>query len=185
MVRVTSWKARGRGFDSRRRHTLSIWNFRYRNVVHIPAKTIQMKSSMTFFQSNGWTEIDLILKQIWRRFIWRQVSFNMYMYIGFIKCFHTHLRECNKRSIMEKWKRTIRITCTWSWPFKHRYKEIRQHSVTEKRCYFSSVVLEHTYQAIFDYHTIFDISCPHIYFFISQINSCYYVWFHTNSSLKV
>ena len=32
------------------------------NVVHIPAKTIQMKSSMTFIQSNGWTEIDLILK---------------------------------------------------------------------------------------------------------------------------
>ena len=35
-----------------------------------------MKSSMTFFQSNGWTEIDLILKQKWRRFIWWQVSFN-------------------------------------------------------------------------------------------------------------
>ena len=28
-----------------------------------------MKSSMTFIQSNGWTEIDLILKQIWRWFI--------------------------------------------------------------------------------------------------------------------
>ena len=75
MVRVTRWKARGRGFDSRRRHTLSFWNFRLRNVVHIPAKTIQMKSSMTFIQSNGWTEIDLILKQKWRRFIWWQVSF--------------------------------------------------------------------------------------------------------------
>ena len=35
----------------------------------IPAKTIQMKSRMTFIQSNGCTEIDLILKQIWRRFI--------------------------------------------------------------------------------------------------------------------
>ena len=34
-----------------------------------------MKASMTFIQSNGWTEIDLILKQKWRRFIWRQVSF--------------------------------------------------------------------------------------------------------------
>ena len=34
-----------------------------------------MKSSMTFIQSNGSTEIDLILKQKWRRFIWRQVSF--------------------------------------------------------------------------------------------------------------
>ena len=32
-------------------------------------QTIQMKSSMTFIQSNGWTEIDLILKQIWRWFI--------------------------------------------------------------------------------------------------------------------
>ena len=75
MVRVIRWRARGRGFDSRRRHTLSFWNFRQRNVVHIPAKTIQMKSSMTFIQSNGWTEIDLILKQKWRRFIWWQVSF--------------------------------------------------------------------------------------------------------------
>ena len=37
-----------------------------------------MKSSMTFIQSNGWTEIDLILKQKWRRFIWWQVSFNIY-----------------------------------------------------------------------------------------------------------
>ena len=36
-----------------------------------------MKSSMTFIQSNGWTEIDLILKQKWRRFIWRQVSFKL------------------------------------------------------------------------------------------------------------
>ena len=34
-----------------------------------------MKSSMTFIQSNGWTEIDLIFKQKWRRFIWRHVSF--------------------------------------------------------------------------------------------------------------
>ena len=39
---------------------------------------MQMKSSMTFIQSNGWTEIDLILKQIWRRFIWRQVSFKVH-----------------------------------------------------------------------------------------------------------
>ena len=35
-----------------------------------------MKSSMTFIQSNGCTEKDLILKQKWRRFIWWQVSFN-------------------------------------------------------------------------------------------------------------
>ena len=35
------------------------------------------ESSMTFIQSNGWTEIDLILKQKWRRFIWWQVSFNV------------------------------------------------------------------------------------------------------------
>ena len=34
-----------------------------------------MISSMTFIQSNGWTEIDLILKQKWRWFIWWQVSF--------------------------------------------------------------------------------------------------------------
>ena len=44
-------------------------------VDNSSANTIQMKSSMTFIQSNGWTEIDLILKQIWRRFILWQVSF--------------------------------------------------------------------------------------------------------------
>ena len=52
-----------------------IWNFRWGNVVHISAKTTQMNSSMTFIQSNRCTQIDLILKQIWRRFIWWQVSF--------------------------------------------------------------------------------------------------------------
>ena len=31
---------------------------------------------MAFIQSKGCTERDLILKQIWRRFIWRRVSFN-------------------------------------------------------------------------------------------------------------
>ena len=41
----------------------------FANGTLFRAKTIQMKSSMTFIQSNGWTEIDLILKQIWRRFI--------------------------------------------------------------------------------------------------------------------
>ena len=46
----------------------------------IPAKTIQMKSSMMFIQSSGWTEIDLILKQIWRQFIWRQVIFKPYIF---------------------------------------------------------------------------------------------------------
>ena len=41
------------------------------------AKTIQMKSSMKFIQSNWLTEIDLILKQIWRWFIWLQVSYKL------------------------------------------------------------------------------------------------------------
>ena len=77
MVRGTRWIARGRLFDSRRRHTLSFWIFCLYPVDNSSAKTIQIKSSMTFIQSNGWTEIDLILKQIWRRFIWWQVSFNM------------------------------------------------------------------------------------------------------------
>ena len=54
-----------------------ILNFRLLSVDHILANIIQMKSSITFIQSNGWTEIDLILKQIWRRFIWRQVSFKV------------------------------------------------------------------------------------------------------------
>ena len=75
MVRGTCWKARGRWFDSRRRHTLSFLIFRLYPVDNSSTKTIQMKSSMVFIQSNGWTEIDLILKQIWWRFIRRQVSF--------------------------------------------------------------------------------------------------------------
>ena len=45
-----------------------------------------MKSSMTCIQSNGCTEIDLILKQIWRRFIWRQVSFkHIFLYDTYIQ----------------------------------------------------------------------------------------------------
>ena len=36
------------------------FEFCTRNVVHIPPKTIQMKSSTTFIQINGCTEIDLI-----------------------------------------------------------------------------------------------------------------------------
>ena len=43
--------------------------FAYYPVDNSSEKTIQMKSSMTFIKSNGWTEIDLIFKQIWRRFI--------------------------------------------------------------------------------------------------------------------
>ena len=46
-------------------------------VDHSSANTIQMKSSMAFIQSNGRTGIDLILKEMWRRFIWWQVSFNV------------------------------------------------------------------------------------------------------------
>ena len=49
--------------------------FRLLSVDHSSANIIQMKSSMTFIQSNWWTEIDLLLKQIWPRFIWWQVSF--------------------------------------------------------------------------------------------------------------
>ena len=60
VVRGTRWKEKGRWFDSRPRHKFSFWIFRIRNVVHISAKTIQMKSSMTFIQSNGCTVIDLI-----------------------------------------------------------------------------------------------------------------------------
>ena len=66
----------GRWFDSRRWHISSFWIFRIYPVDNSSAKTIQMKSSMTFIQSNGWTEIDLILKQILRRHIWH-VSFNV------------------------------------------------------------------------------------------------------------
>ena len=38
-------------------------NFRLYPVDNSSAKTIQMKSSMAFIQSNGWTEIDLIFKK--------------------------------------------------------------------------------------------------------------------------
>ena len=44
------------------------------SVANSSANTIQLKSSMTFIQSNGCTERDLILI-IWRPFIGRQVSF--------------------------------------------------------------------------------------------------------------
>ena len=83
MVRGARWRKKGRWFDSRPRHKLSFWNFRIRNIVHISAKTIQMKSSMTFIQSNGCTGIYLILKQIWRRFKWWQVSFNLDLNLRF------------------------------------------------------------------------------------------------------
>ena len=75
VVRAVHLKARGRWFDSRRRHIFSIWIFRLPPVVHSSAKTIQMKSSMMFIQSNGCTEIHLILKEIWRRLKMRHVSF--------------------------------------------------------------------------------------------------------------
>ena len=92
MVREARWKEKGRWFDSRPRHKLSFWNFRIRNVVHISAKTIQMKSSMTFIQSNGCTGIDLILKQIWRRFKWWQVSFKSRFTIYHYTSMHTHIQ---------------------------------------------------------------------------------------------
>ena len=75
MVRVSCWWASGRWFESRRKHKSSFWIFRLLSVDHSSANIIQMKSSMTFIQSNGWTEVDLILKEIWRRYIWWQVSF--------------------------------------------------------------------------------------------------------------
>ena len=83
VVRGARLKARGRWFDSRRKHTLSFWIFRLYPVDNSSAKTMQMKSSMTFIERNGCTEIDLILKQIWRRFIWWQVSFNIQIRIEF------------------------------------------------------------------------------------------------------
>ena len=46
-----------------------------------------------FIQSNGSTEIDLILKQIWRRFIWRQVSFK-----PSFKHIHGQQTNCRKRA---------------------------------------------------------------------------------------
>ena len=62
------------GSIHRRRHTLSFWIFCLYSVDNSSAKIIQMKSSMTFIQSNGWTKIDLILKNKGGRFIWWQVS---------------------------------------------------------------------------------------------------------------
>ena len=50
-------------------HNLSFLIFRLNPVDDSSAKAIQMKLSMTFIESNGWTDKDLILKQIWRRLI--------------------------------------------------------------------------------------------------------------------
>ena len=80
MVRLSRWRARGRWFESRRRHTSSFWIFRLLSVDHSSANIIQMKSSMTFIQGNGWTEIYLILKQIWRRFIRSRSALNVPVY---------------------------------------------------------------------------------------------------------
>ena len=52
---------------------------------HCSLTVLCLKSSMTFIQTNGCTEIDLILKQIWRRFIWRQVSFKHHLPLLTIK----------------------------------------------------------------------------------------------------
>ena len=64
VVRAARWKAKGRWFDSRRRHIFFILNFCLLPVSHRSKTTIQMKSSTTFIQSNGCTEMDLILKNI-------------------------------------------------------------------------------------------------------------------------
>ena len=66
-----------------------------------------MKSSMTFIQTNGCTEIDLILKQTWRRFIWRQVSFKLKSLRIYLRI-QVHSFVCNG-----KWKDTGHVSILW------------------------------------------------------------------------
>ena len=40
--------------------------FRVYPVDNSSVKTVRMKSSMAFIHGKGWTQIDLLLKQIWR-----------------------------------------------------------------------------------------------------------------------
>ena len=76
MFRASRWKVSDRWVDSRRRYIFSFWISRLNPVVHSSAKPMQMNSSMTFIQSNGCKEIDLIFK-LWWRYIWRHVSFGI------------------------------------------------------------------------------------------------------------
>ena len=82
-----------------------------------------MKSSMTFIHSNGCTGIDLILKQIWRRFIWRQVNFKVYslyiidaiiillsfMHSGIQSLFYNEIHICQFPANYRK----VNATITW------------------------------------------------------------------------
>ena len=79
-----------------------------------------MKSSMTLIQSNGWTEIDLLLKQIWRRLIWWQVSFN----IKSRKYFNTQITHfASGLSMVEP---TVLVgNCTSIWSICNRWTDRR------------------------------------------------------------
>ena len=64
LSKVPARGVKGCWFESRWRHTrISIFNFRLLRVPHSSAKPIQMKSSMTFIQSDRYLEKYIILKR--------------------------------------------------------------------------------------------------------------------------
>ena len=58
------WKERGRWFASRQRHIFSFWIFCLFPIPDSSVKPIQMKSRMTFIQSNRCIEVDIILSKM-------------------------------------------------------------------------------------------------------------------------
>ena len=120
-----------------------------------------MKSSMTLIQSNGWTEIDFILKQKWRRFIWWQVSFNLVHAEAWISLFNTKVSwflyhgrtididyfsflyvpkrlfyDANVGKLEKSSRTTLRFQGVYLWRHNHFTRETRNRS-----CSLSSTLL--------------------------------------------
>ena len=75
MVRATRWKARGRWFDSRRRHIFSFWTLRF------PFLTARRKPYINEIKHDIHPELWLHrdrfkTRKIWRRFILQHISFH-------------------------------------------------------------------------------------------------------------
>ena len=62
-------------FDSVKTHIFSFWIYRLLLFPQSWVKPIQMKSSMTYIQTNGCTKINIILTKRWQWLIWVQNSF--------------------------------------------------------------------------------------------------------------
>ena len=75
MVRATRWNARGRWFDSRRRHIFSFWTLRF------PFLTARRKPYINEIKHDIhpelWLHRDIFkTRKIWRRFILQHISFH-------------------------------------------------------------------------------------------------------------